>query len=68
MFFKLGNENSDLAKLLQNIPNKDHDVATKVPFAQNLKIDGLEGILKIKWEYLPQKINTKLVNIMSGIR
>ncbi len=32
VFFKLGNENPDLAKLLQNIPNKDHDVAIKVPF------------------------------------
>ena len=45
MFFKLGDENPDLAKLLQNIPNKDHDVAIKVPFAQNLKIDGLEDVL-----------------------
>ena len=45
MFFKLGDVNPDLAKLLQNIPNKDHDVAIKVPFVQSLNIDDLEGIL-----------------------
>ncbi|CAK6716853.1 hypothetical protein HORM4_950083 [Vibrio harveyi] len=45
MFFKLGDENPDLAKLLQNIPNKDRDVAIKLSFVQSLNIDDLEGIL-----------------------
>ncbi|MCE7731164.1 carbonic anhydrase [Vibrio campbellii] len=32
VFFKLGDANPDLAKLLANVPNKDQDVAIKVPF------------------------------------
>jgi carbonic anhydrase len=32
VFFKLGESNSTLAKLLQNIPSKDQNIAIKVPF------------------------------------
>lgn len=32
VFFKLGDANPDLAKMLANIPTKDQDVTIKVPF------------------------------------
>ncbi|WP_394143104.1 carbonic anhydrase [Vibrio atypicus] len=38
VFFKLGESNSTLAKLLQNIPSKDQNIAIKVPFDANALI------------------------------